>query len=360
MEINGLIGFGISPEASSLIQSIQSGDITVSSGSNSSTATINAVNIKCAVCFFNGWRSADTSLASSEDYPRISLTNATTVTAQTAASNPTTSRVVRYTVVEFKPFAIKSIQQGIIAISGSNTSATATINAVNTARAFVIHQGQNHSVTQNDYNYNQGKVALTNATTVTASKDSGSNPTLTVGYTVVEFNQFIVKGIQQVTVTIAAAASAGDATISTVNDTAALLVYGGWNVHLAATNDPTRAPHVRRTSTTNVRATRNTASTSSIEVNCTVIEFETRWVKSRQANQTQILAGASSTPVSISTINTAKSMISWLGWNCNLNTGGDDGPYTIAQINSATQMSIERGGVPSIITTQSWEIMEFV
>lgn len=362
MEANGLIGFWSSPETRSLIQSIQTGEITIAAGASSNTGVISGVNPRYAVCFFNGWRSADTSLASSEDYARVGLTNATTVTAQTSASNAGSSRIVRYTVVEFKPFAIRSIQQGTITIGGASTLATATISAVNTARAFVMHLGQNHSVTHNDYNYNQGRVALTDATTVTATKDNGGNPSLTVGFAVVEFTPFIVKNIQQITVSIPASSATGNTTITAVNDAAALLIWGGWNIHLFASSQPTRAPYIHRTSTTNVRATRFTAgSASTVDVNCTVVEFEPRWVRSRHAAQTAISSGAASANAAVSSINTSRSLFSWLGWNGDTTADTSaSGPYTTAKINSSTQVTVERGGAPAQVTTGSWEVMEFV
>jgi hypothetical protein len=360
MELGGLMGFWANPETRSIVQSIQTGEITIAAGTSSNTATISAVNTKYAVCFFGGWRSADTSLNTSEDYARVELTNATTVTAQTSASNAGSSRIVRYTVVAFRPFAIKSVQQGTISITGANNSATATINAVNTARAFVMHQGQNHSVHHADFNYNQGRVSLTNSTTVTANKDGTANPNLIVGYVVVEFNAYIVKSIQQLAITIAASSTTGDATISAVNDTSTLLIWGGWNVHLFATNNPSRAPYVRRTSTTNVRAVRGTTSSVATEMNCTVVEFEPRWIKSRQSGQTQITSGAATANASIATVNTALSLFSWLGWICDNISSGSDGPYTTAKINSSTQVTVERGGSPALLATNSWEIIEFV
>jgi hypothetical protein len=358
--MGGLMGFWACPETRSIIQSIQTGEITIAAGANSATAAIASVNTRYAVCFFNGWRSADTTLASSEDYTRVSLTDATTVTAQTSAVNAASARIARYTIVEFKSFAICNIQQGTITIGAGSNSATDTIAPVNTDRAFVMHLGQNHTVTHNDYNYNQGRVSLTNATTVTASKSHANNPSLVVGYVVVEFNAFIVRSIQQITATIAASTITADVTISAVDNASALLVWGGWNLNIFASNDPTRAPHVQRTSTTNIRATRNSASSSTVDVNCTVVEFEPRWIKSRQSGQTQIASGGASANAAISSIRTGFSLLSWLGWICGSNTSGAHGPYTTAKINSATQVTAERGGTPALTATVSWEVIEFI
>ena len=347
--------------SSSILKSVQTGEITIAAGASSGTATINAVNTGRSICLFNGWRSADTSLVTTEDYIRVDLTDSTTVTAQTNSSNAATSRIARYTIVEFDPDAIKSVQQSTIAIGGSNTSATATITAVDTTRAFVVHLGQTHSTNNTNFNYNQGRLDLTNATTVTAQKDSGSNPTLTVGFAVLEFRAGIIKSIQQITaLTILAANTTQDATITAVDDTASLLVWGGFGAHLFANADPRYMPYVYRTSTTNVRAARTQSSFVETLINCTVVEFYPRWVKSRQAAQTQIASGQSSANATITAINTDKAFLSWLSHTCSANVTGDEAVYTTAKINSATQVTINRGGTPANTVTNSWEVMEFV
>jgi len=363
MDITGLIGLGVDQETRSLIQSIQTGEITIAAGSASNTATITAVQTRNAVCFFGGWRSADTSLATSEDYCRVSLTNSTTVTAQSSAANAGSTRIVRYTVVEFKPFAIRRIQQGTITISGANATATATITAVNTARAFVVHQGQNHTVNQSDFNYNQGRLDLTNTTTVTATKNATLNPSLVVGYVVVEFNAGIVKSIQQGTANIAGSAATGDAAINAVVDGAALLVNNGWNIGAFAANQGNRMPAIYRTSTTNVRAERGTSGTSvTVQYNFTVVEFEARWVKSRQAARTAIGSGASSANATLSpTIDTGKALLSYLGhFSADTASSVPDTDYPTAKINSTSQATFERGGTPALALTPSWEVFEWL
>lgn len=84
---------------------------------------------------------------------------------------------------------IRSVQKGTITIANANTSNTATISSVNTAKAFVLFGG--HTGTDATYSLSQGvpKLDLTNATTVTANRDAqAATQSLTVSYTVVEFN----------------------------------------------------------------------------------------------------------------------------------------------------------------------------
>jgi hypothetical protein len=80
---------------------------------------------------------------------------------------------------------VKSIQAGTIALINV-TSNTATISSVNTAKAFVIFNGFSTNVTGGDMGRAMVRVSLTNATTVTAEKNTFSDNS-TVSYTVVEF-----------------------------------------------------------------------------------------------------------------------------------------------------------------------------
>lgn len=86
---------------SALNQVVQRGTITITSGNLTNTATITSVDTTKAVIEYGGF-STDTSgaNATSNTYPRLDLTNATTVTATrggSAAGNP----VIVYQVVEF-------------------------------------------------------------------------------------------------------------------------------------------------------------------------------------------------------------------------------------------------------------------
>jgi len=84
---------------------------------------------------------------------------------------------------------IKSVQRGVITFSSSSTTATATISAVDTSKAFVLWGGAINGTSYTDAS-NPGswdaRVDLTNSTTVTATKWWSFASTLS--YQVVEFN----------------------------------------------------------------------------------------------------------------------------------------------------------------------------
>lgn len=72
--------------------------------------------------------------------------------------------------------AIKSIQRGVVSVSGS-TSATATIAAVNSAKALLEFVGSSTQAT--------GSLSITNATTVRV--DFAANTTANVSFQVTEY-----------------------------------------------------------------------------------------------------------------------------------------------------------------------------
>lgn len=84
---------------------------------------------------------------------------------------------------------VKSIQRGIIMIPQDKTSVSATIQAVDTSKAFVSHCGVNHEdgpYGESNQHMNMIRLSLTNATTITATRYSGTN-SKSISYEVIEF-----------------------------------------------------------------------------------------------------------------------------------------------------------------------------
>ena len=84
---------------------------------------------------------------------------------------------------------IKSVQRGVITFDSSNKTATATISAVDTSKAFVLWGGAingSSNIGSSSPGFWVARVDLTNATTVTATKWWAYEST--ISYQVVEFN----------------------------------------------------------------------------------------------------------------------------------------------------------------------------
>lgn len=169
--------------ASSLIRSVQYGLVRVNASTASGTATITAVNTANAVLMYLGM-SQDYVTDNANIDAHVVLTNSTTVTATRNGAGPGNYLDVQFVVLEFAPGIVRSVQTGTIAMGGGQTSLTATITAINTATAMVAY-GHNMAST-GDANASYSRVTLTNSTTVTAARVTGTAGN-TVAYSVVEF-----------------------------------------------------------------------------------------------------------------------------------------------------------------------------
>ncbi len=167
----------------SQIKSIQRGTIALTAGNLTGTVTITAVVTANCVLTFLGVTS-DTATANAERAEaRVSLTNATTVTATRADS--TDNALLSFEIMEYQPGVIKSVQRGTINIV---TSTTDPITAVDTTKANLSFLGFTLDATAAATlrpDVMQPKLVLTNATTVTGSRNT-STGTCIVGYQVAE------------------------------------------------------------------------------------------------------------------------------------------------------------------------------
>ena len=86
------------------------------------------------------------------------------------------------------PTGVKSVQRGIVGISASAASGTATVTAVDTTKSYVV-SGE-WTMSRNggtpDIRDYLPQLVLTNSTTVTANVASGAADAITMPYQVVE------------------------------------------------------------------------------------------------------------------------------------------------------------------------------
>lgn len=149
---------------------------------------------------------------------------------------------------------IRSIQRGTITIAGAATSNTATITSVSLAAAKINFLGCT-ALGNEPPTHAYARVTLTDATTVTATKNSGTGGSddVVVSYEVVEYTSGVIKSIQRGT--ISAAAGSATATISSVNTTKTEVNYMGYTTAQAAAGDDsaTRLPRLDLQNATTVR-----------------------------------------------------------------------------------------------------------
>jgi hypothetical protein len=82
------------------------------------------------------------------------------------------------------PGSIKSIQRGVISLSGSSATATATITAVDTSKSLLNHLG---TLVNTDDARQITHLTFTNATTITATRSASTSGTQEVSFQVVEY-----------------------------------------------------------------------------------------------------------------------------------------------------------------------------
>jgi hypothetical protein len=115
---------------------------------------------------------------------------------------------------------IRSIQRGTIAIAAGATSNTATISAVDEANTRLVFLGVN-STGEGVAREVCCRVALTNATTVTATVNTTGANNRTVSYEVIEYFPGAIRSVQR------GSATGATATISAVNTNKATLDFLG-------------------------------------------------------------------------------------------------------------------------------------
>ena len=160
------------------VRSLQRGTIVLAGGAGSNTATITAVDTANSRLRLLG-TSYDTAAATQTNtWARIALTNATTITA--TRTGTTGGLTVSYEILEYYAGAMKSVQRGTVVVG-----TPATITSVETTRTELDWLGQTTNFDGDGRS--QARIALTNATTVTATATGGDGGTTTVSYQAVEW-----------------------------------------------------------------------------------------------------------------------------------------------------------------------------
>lgn len=110
-----------------------------------------------------------------------------------------------------------------LTISGATASNTATITAVDTNKAVVIPQGVRSDSA--NAGHNDVRLALTDSTTVTGTRDDSTSATTTVVFRVVEERR--IKSIQRGTIAITSSNASNTATVTAVDVTKCTIVHLG-------------------------------------------------------------------------------------------------------------------------------------
>lgn len=148
---------------------------------------------------------------------------------------------------------IKSVQEGVVSLS-TNASATATIAAVATGNSLIFATGTSDDQASEVAQNTNCLIELTNATTVTATRDQSGGVTESASFVVVEFLPGVIKSVQRGTITIAGGATSNTAAITSVNTAKAFTTPLGSTTTAAA--DASNNARLATTNATTITATR--------------------------------------------------------------------------------------------------------
>jgi len=173
---------------------------------------------------------------------------------------------------------VKNIQYGSISIGSGNTSNTATITSVDTSNSLIFWLGSyNTSATTNQDMI--ANVALTNATTVTATRSHGGTNTCVARFVVIEFIPGVLTSVQRGTITIASGSTSNTATITSVSENVAFFNCLGYrSTNSSAERIDSAFATVDLTAATTVTATRGVNDSFDTIVGYQVAEFSTNYI----------------------------------------------------------------------------------
>jgi len=167
---------------------------------------------------------------------------------------------------------VNSVQRGTFTLA-STTTGTATIASVNINQAELVFLGITQSQANSNFAVAVGRVALTNATTITGTMGANAGNAV-FSYEVMEYAVGILKSYQQGTVNVSGNASA-TATVTSVNTLKSRLTNVGYSIVTtgASTTDAFSTKSVLTNATT-ITSNRNTAdATNTVVASYQLLEY---------------------------------------------------------------------------------------
>lgn len=135
--------------ASSLVKNRQQGNTSIGAGASTIDTTITAIDTANSILVYEGWYHNITSGSRPRDsWVRIKILNSTTVRVIQDTAGVGLDGVVYWTVLEFLPGVLKSVQRGAVTIAASAGSGTASITDVNLAKSLLLYNGFTYTGTE--------------------------------------------------------------------------------------------------------------------------------------------------------------------------------------------------------------------
>jgi hypothetical protein len=336
------------------VNSVQQVAITIPTGSTSATATISAVG-SLAYVDYKGANTNTTLNHANVNYPRVALTNSTTVTATRNASSVTDAVTVYASVVDATSSLVDSVQSGTSTIGVGSSTKSTTITSVTTSRSAVLLLGATSDPATNDQTLAWASFILSSATTVQAKRNATGGNDTTAGFQVVQFASGALHAIQTVSRTITSGTSRTD-TLTAVVMASTWLAFNGVTTNDLDTLD-IEATKFALTSTTAVTDTNNTALVvSNQQLRYTVIEYVSGVLNSMQRG-TVTMTAATSANVTVTSVGTTVSVVNYCNYTTT-ETVSLANAWPGISLTTATNIQAVKNSSTSN-TTVSYELMEY-
>lgn len=179
-----------------------------------------------------------------------------------------------------------------------------------------------------------------------------------LGLTGVGAGSEFVRSVQHFEITMGASATTGTATITAVDTSRSIVLYSGFYSPFSTTGGNTNLMRLDLTNSTTVTATRNTSAVQQPVARGCVIEFAPSVVKSVQQGSTTMAAAATSNTTTISSVDTANSVVFHLGHSTTLTTFSTTSIFGTVTLTDATTITVNRGASSNALTV-GWVVLEF-
>lgn len=189
---------------------------------------------------------------------------------------------------------VVSVQPFEITISAGETSGTADIDAVTSARTAIFMGGFTTENTGTAYREIMPRVELTTDELVTAFRNTASDDyAITIRGVVVEFSARAVTAVQHGTVTINSGQTSGTATVSSASTTLSAPNLLGFTLSTTETDPSKFMPRLEQTNATTITARRQVASAAVLTVGFCIITFKSYILsKLQKVTASSIASGA--------------------------------------------------------------------
>ena len=212
---------------------------------------------------------------------------------------------------------IQSVQQVSITISSSSSSNTATLSpSVNTSNCMLIYGGLEIGnigglVAHSGWGM---RFALTNSTTVTATRTDSPTYAVTGTVTVVEFISGVIDSRQEFVANIMAFTSTTIDTITSVNTSnTSIFQLGSQGSSGSISTSNQFSADTELVSSTSVKTTR-TNSSGNLDVGIQVIEWNSAFIDSIQRLDTSLTLSSGSATTTINRIDLDRTFLGYGGW----------------------------------------------